>query len=105
MKNTLMAITCLCFLPGLIQAQHIYQFTEHRSGKISLSENIAIDKEDSGYTLVLPDEGKANGLVIYLNATRDAGKHADKPSIEYYALKNNLGLLYITTGNRLEFFF
>lgn len=86
-------------------AQHIYQHEEPRTGKIFLSETIAIDKEDAGYTLVLPDDDEAEGLVIFLNANREAGKKVDASSIDYYALQNNLGMLYITTGNRLEFFF
>ena len=75
------------------------------SGKIYLSETIAIDKEEAGYTLVLPEDNEADGLVIFLNGNREAGKEVEAPSIDYYALQNNLGMLYITTGNRLEFFF
>jgi len=86
-------------------AQRIYQHEEPLTGKIFLSETIAIDKEYAGYTLVLPDDNEADGLVIFLNANRDAGKKVEEPSIDFYALQNNLGMLYITTGNRLEFFF
>lgn len=105
MKKLVLSLFAVLLFYLNLHAQKIYQHTEPMSGKIFLSETIAIDKEDAGYTLVLPDDNEADGLVIYLNANRNAGKEVEESSIDYYALQNNLGMLYITTGNRLEFFF
>jgi hypothetical protein len=87
------------------QAQKIYQYEEELEGQIFLTESIAIPVENAGYTLVLPDDEEADGLIISLNSHRDASKVYEEPSLEFYALRNNLGILFITTGNRLEFFF
>jgi len=86
-------------------AQKIYQHEEKHEGQIYLTETIAIPVENAGYTLVLPEDNEAEGLVIFLNSHRDAGKVVADESLEFYALENNLGILFITTGNRLEFFF
>lgn len=102
MKNFLI-IFCTTF--NFTLAQKIYQHEEKLEGQIFLTETIAIPVENVGYTLVLPDDNEADGLVIFLNSNRDAGKVVEEPSIEFYALHNNLGVLFITTGNRLEFFF
>lgn len=86
-------------------AQKIYQHEEKLEGQIFLTETIAIPVENAGYTLVLPDDNNADGLVVFLNSHRDAGKVVEEPSLEFYALQNNLGILFVTTGNKLEFFF
>lgn len=85
--------------------QKIYQHSEKLEGQIFYSEKIAIPVENAGYTLVLPDDNEADGLVVFLNSNRDAGKVVEEPSLEFYAIQNNLGILFITTGNKLEFFF
>jgi len=86
-------------------AQKIYQHEEKLDGQIFLTETIAIPVENAGYTLVLPDDNETDGLIVFFNSHRDAGKVVEAPSLEFYALRNNLGILFITTGNRLEFFF
>ena len=98
-------LVIFCVSINFIYAQKIYQQEEELKGQIFLTETISIPVENSGYTLVLPDDNDADGLIVLLNSDRDAGKDVVEPSLEYYALQNNLGVLFITTGNRLEFFF
>ena len=88
-----------------VAAQNIFQHEEPLDGQIFLTETIAIPVENAGYTLVLPEDNEAEGLIVFLNSHRDAGKVVENPSLEFYALRYNLGILFITTGNRLEFFF
>jgi hypothetical protein len=98
-------LVIFCATINFLYAQKIYQEEEELKGQILLTETISIPVENSGYTLVLPDDNDADGLIVLLNSDRDAGKDVVEPSLEYYALQNNLGVLFITTGNRLEFFF
>lgn len=98
-------VFALIILTSFSYSQQIYQHEEELEGQIFLTETIAIPVERAGYTLVLPDDNEADGLVVFLNSHRDAGKVVEEPSLEFYALQNNLGIIFITTGNRLEFFF
>ena len=95
------------FLAGfsLIFAQKIYQYEEHLSGQVFLTDSIAIPFENAGYTLLLPDDNDVLGLIIFFSSNRDPAQYAIEPNLEYYALNNKVGLMYVTTGNRLEFFF
>ncbi len=81
-------------------AQYVEQHIEKREGLIQLSDSVSIPVEDAGYTLVLPDDKTAKGLIIYFNSDRDT---IDKTFHD--ALPKNIGVLYVTTGNRVEFFF
>lgn len=83
-----------------LSAQYIEQYVEKREGLITLSDSVSIPTEDAGYTLVLPDDKTAQGLIIYFNSDRDT---IDKTF--HYALLKGIGVLYVTTGNRVEFFF
>ena len=96
-------IFCTAF--NFTLAQKIYQHEEKLVGQIFFTERIAIPVENAGYTLVLPDDNEADGLVVFLNSNRDAGKVVEEQSLEFYALQNNLGILFVTTGNKFEFFF
>ena len=70
-------LSLLFLLPYLsvnVQAQNIIQYEEELKGQILLTEKITIPVESAGYTLILPDDQEADGLVIFLNSNRDAGK-------------------------------
>jgi hypothetical protein len=88
-----------------IVSQRVYQYEESlQEGQVILTDTIAIPYEKAGYTLLLPD-GNPDGLVVFFNANRTPLRYNNEPNFEFYALKNNLGVLYVTTGNSLEFFF
>lgn len=80
-KNKKCDLVIVISIVSNLFAQKVYQHTEPMSGKIFLSESIAIDKGDAGYTLVLPDDNEADGLVIFLNANREAGKNFGEQSV------------------------
>ena len=71
-----------CTSINFIYAQKIYQLEEELEGQIFLTETISIPVENSGYTLVLPEENDADGLIVLLNSDRDAGKDFVEPSLE-----------------------
>lgn len=92
--------TVLLFLSSITQAQIVKQYIEPRTGQISLTESIAIPAEDAGYTLVLPLQETPKGLIVFFNADRDtSGK------IFHYSIPKGIAVAYVTTGNRLDFFF
>ncbi|MBK7870536.1 MAG: hypothetical protein IPJ74_07570 [Saprospiraceae bacterium] len=99
MKIILLVITFL--ISSLcLDAQYIEQHIEKREGLIVLSDSISIPTENAGYTLVLPDNKTAKGLIIFFNSDRDT---IDKTF--HYSIPRDIGVLYVTTGNPLEFFF
>jgi hypothetical protein len=95
----------LLVLHATVAAQRVYQLEEKLEGQIFLTPQIAIPVENAGYTLMLPESGKAKGLVVFFNANRDPLPSNKEPNLEFYALQHEFGVLYVTTGNRLEFFF
>lgn len=99
------ALVWLLVLNAAVAAQRVYQHEEKLEGQIFLTPQIAIPVENAGYTLMLPENGKAKGLVIFFNANRDPLPSNKEPNLEFYALQHDLAVLYVTTGNRLEFFF
>jgi len=99
-------MTLLCFLVLLFssavvtRAQYIEQFREKAGSQIILTESISIPPEEPGYTLILPEDKTAKGLVVFFNADRDTAS-----KIFRLSLPQKIGVMYVTTGNRLEFFF
>ncbi len=71
-------------------------------GEVVLAEGIAIPKVEPGYTLWLPKVESIKGLVVFTHARREL-KESDE--LIDYALSQNLAVVYVTTDNRLEFFF
>lgn len=82
------------------KAQYVEQHREETGDQIFLTESIAIPAEEPGYTLVLPEAGKAKGLIVFFNADRDTAS-----KIFRLTIPRNIGVMFVTTGNRLEFFF
>jgi len=104
-QNYFSILILLFALHATAAAQRVYQHEEKLEGQIFLTPQIAIPVENAGYTLLLPENGKAKGLVVFFNANRDPLPSNKEPNLEFYALQHDLGVLYVTTGNRLEFFF
>ena len=72
------------------------------SGQIVLSEDISVPAINSGYTLWLPQSGVADGLIVFFHSRRDT---VNTDAIIEYATQKNLGVAYVTTTNRFDFFF
>jgi hypothetical protein len=92
----------LFFCTSNLFAQRVIDKIVRVEGDIFLTEGIAIPKVDRGYTLWLPDNAKAKGLIVFTHARRDT---VNSDLIIDYALSKQLAILYATTENRIEFFF
>jgi hypothetical protein len=66
-----------------------------------------INMVEKGFTLILPEEGEVNGVVIVPGSKRfDVNENIDKEgSLENEALKKNIAVLFIFSGNPLDFYF
>ena len=88
-------------LPITLMAQFgpVIQYEEPRVGMFTYAEGITLPAENAGYTLYLP-KGNAKGTLLFFNSDRDT-----TAEIIPKALKKDLALLFVTTGNQLEFLF
>ena len=71
-------------------------------GLIELTPEIKIPKVNSGYTLWLPNEDNAKGMLVFFHGRRDT---LSSDFIIDTALKNQLAVMYLSTENQVEFFF
>ncbi len=96
----LFALFLLLFFADTLMAQLIKQKVEPKQGLLQLAPNISVPYEDAGYTLVLPEDETAKGLIVFFNSDRDTIN-----KIFHHALPLDIAVAYVTTGNRFEFFF
>jgi hypothetical protein len=94
------ALVLFFTLPVTSMSQYVEQYREPAGKDISLTESIAIPAEEAGYTLILPDDTTAGGLIVFFNADRDTTNKLFR-----LAVSRNLGVMFVSTGNRLEFLF
>jgi hypothetical protein len=90
----------LMLLPVMSFSQFVEQNRESPGEQIFLTPSIAIPAEEAGYTLILPDDKNAKGLIVFFNADRDTTSKIFRD-----AIRRNIGVMFVSTGNRLEFFF
>lgn len=93
-------VLCLS-LPAVLFAQFgpVIQDEEPREGFIQYAEGIVLPMESAGYTLYLP-ETTAEGTIVFFNSDRDT-----TASIIPLALEEEVAVLFVATGNRLDFLF
>ena len=84
-----------------IPAYRIVQSEQLNSGVIAITPEIEIPETSSGYTLWLPETDPA-GLIVFQHWKGDT---TEVPQMVRYALASQLAVVYISTSNRLEFFF
>ncbi len=82
--------------------QHVINYEIESKGLIELSEEVSIPKINAGYTLWVPEDKKANGLITFFHARRDT---IEADFIVEYAMERGLAVAFITTDNRVEFLF
>lgn len=92
----------LAFISSFTSAQKVINYEIPVEGIIRLAEGIEIPQINPGYTLWLPESVRPGGLVVFNRSRRDTIN--SEPLIDY-ALANNLGVLFASTNNRLEFLF
>ena len=94
--------------PGVVMGQRVFQEYQPVEGllRIGPEPERAIPMVDKGYTLVLPD-GPPRGLILQLDGwpTTWGPEDPGPGSLADAALAHDVGMLHITTGNRLDFFF
>lgn len=99
MRLFFLILSLLC-VPNWGQTQVVEQQIEAKQGLLQLAPNISVPYEDAGYTVVLPDDKTAKGLIVFFNSDRDTIN-----KIFHHALPHGIAVAYVTTGNRFEFFF
>ena len=75
--------------------------------RIGPEQGQMIPMVEKGFTLILPEQGEAKGVVVVPTGKRfDFKENANKKStFENEALKKNIAVLHILTGNPLDFYF
>ncbi len=102
------SLVAAVMVPGVLLSQRVFQDYQPVEGllRIGPEPERAIPMVDKGYTLILPDT-PPRGLIVQLDGWPTAWGSDDpqKGSLTAEALRQDVGLLHITTGNRLDFFF
>ena len=110
MIKHLIAIVSIVFFSSSVSfAQQ--QFTDYQdlegSIQVGPTEEIALDKTSRGYTLLLPDYEKIiRGLVVVFEGRRITLENIPEDMLIHPdAFQRGLGVLYVSTGNPVNFFF
>ena len=83
----------------------LVQYAEPRTGTTQLTDSLSIPEEDAGYTLLLPEKGAPKAVVVMFAAGRDTTDATDEMRLYVEAIKRQVAVLYLTSGNRVEFLF
>jgi hypothetical protein len=95
-------IFTLFLFSRIVSGQFVVNFETIAEGQIFLTSEIAIPKINPGYTVWVPENEKAIGLIVFTHPRRDT---LNTDSLINYSLQNQLAVLFATTDNRLEFLF
>ncbi|MCB0662802.1 MAG: hypothetical protein KDC24_08680 [Saprospiraceae bacterium] len=85
-----------------LHGQKVVNALSYEEGTITYADGISLPKTPFGYTLILPDSADPKGLLVFFHAQ---SPEAPLDSIAQFAIDKNMGVLYLATNNRLEFFF
>ncbi len=108
-RQVLLATVALMVGPAVVSGQVVVENYEPMPGllRIGPEPERAIELTDKGYTLILPAEGATEGLAVFFDGWRVAvseGMPAEG-TFDHAALSRGVGILRITTGNPLDFYF
>jgi hypothetical protein len=96
-------------VPTVVSGQVVIEEYEPATGllRIGAEPDRAIELTDKGYTLILPAEGAPAGLAVFFDGWRVAVSKGMPPAgtFDHAALRRGVGILRITTGNPLDFYF
>ena len=93
----------ICLFGKIGISQHVYNHGIENDGDlIQLCEDISIPKIKAGYTLWKPSQNETKGLIVFFHSRRDT---LEMDLLIQNALENQISVLYVTTENRVEFFF
>jgi len=97
----------LCLSSQNLNAQ--YKISKHftqRVDTIDLSDDNYILRDKEGFTAFLPEKGKAIGAILFFMGKRvEANSKIEELSILEPALKKNIAVIFLTSGNYFDFYF
>ena len=79
----------------------VINYAIENKGIIELAEDIKIDKESKGYTIWKPKR-QVYGALVFFHSNRDT---TSVNTLQKIALNKNLAIIYLSSGNRLDFYF
>ncbi len=107
--QVLLAALVLMVGPAVVSGQVVSEEYQPTPGllRIGPEPERAIELTDKGYTLILPAEGRPVGLAVFFDGWRVAVSAGMPPAgmFDHAALARGVGILRITTGNPLDFYF
>jgi len=107
--QVLLAALVLMVGPAVVSGQVVREEYEPMAGllRIGPEPERAIELTDRGYTLILPAEGRPAGLAVFFDGWRVAVSEGMPPAgtFDHAALSRGMGILRLTTGNPLDFYF
>lgn len=93
-----------CIAPDA-QTPKVVQYTEPRSGLTKLTDSLSVPEEHAGYTLILPGKGVPEAVIVMFQSGRDTSDAGWEMRLYTVAVKRQVAVLYVTSGNRFEFLF
>jgi hypothetical protein len=102
-------ILVFCALTVNILPQKIVEQYQSPEGylRIGPEQEQMIPLVEKGFTLILPEEGEVNGIIVIPVGKRNDYKEIinKNGTIENEALKKNIAVMHILSGNPLDFYF
>lgn len=97
----------ICSTEFILSAQNarVVQYAEPRMGLTYLTDSISVPEEDAGYTLILPENGPPEAVLVLFHSGRDTSSAGYEMRLYVEAVKRQAAVLYLTSGNRFEFLF
>ena len=108
-QQVLLAALVLMVSPAVVSGQVVREKYQPMAGllRIGPEPDRAIELTDKGYTLILPAAGRPAGLAVFFDGWRVAVSEGMPPAgtFDHAALSRGVGILRLTTGNPLDFYF
>jgi hypothetical protein len=98
---------CLVFISLNVKAQsRIVKHYTQRVDTIDLSDDNYILRGKEGFTAFLPEKGRPLGsIVFFMGQTVDVDSKIDEMLLIPPAMKKSIAVIFITSGNYLDFYF
>jgi hypothetical protein len=84
----------------------VHDYSIPAEGRLTkLTEDISVPEENAGYTLLVPENGNMEAVIIQFNSGRDTTHEGFEMRLYAEAIPRQVAVLFVTTGNRFEFLF
>ncbi|NNG15560.1 MAG: hypothetical protein HKM89_03690 [Gemmatimonadales bacterium] len=108
-RQALLGVVGLIVVPTVVSGQVVVEQYEHVPGllRIGPEPERAIELTDKGHTLILPEGAEPVGITVFFDGWRVAVSEGMPPAgtFDHEALTRRVGILRLTTGNPLDFYF